>query len=141
MQLNSWLMGCWRKIYQSNNAFPSLLKWNMLLNLWLLHWGNYISNSFHISWDMTVVTVFLSILNQMDFHLVQNWKENCHHGHIPFNVKGIGNIVFSVHERWWNCPLFDQTSQSLRSADWLKVTIYISGHLLLFFFFLTFYHV
>ena len=23
-------------------------------------------------------------------------KENCHHDHIPFNVKGIGNIFFSV---------------------------------------------
>jgi len=35
-------------------------------------------------------------LNQMEFHLVQNLKENCHHDHIPFNVKGKGNIVFSV---------------------------------------------
>ena len=42
-----------------------------------------ISISFQIEWDMIVVTVFLSILNQMDFHLVQNRKENCHHDHIP----------------------------------------------------------
>ena len=35
-------------------------------------------------------------LNQMEFHLVQNRKENCNHDHIPFNVKGIGSIVFSV---------------------------------------------
>ena len=33
---------------------------------------------------------------QMEFHLVQNRKENCHHDHIPFNVKGNGNIVFSL---------------------------------------------
>ena len=26
----------------------------------------------------------------------ENWKENCPHDHIPFNVKGKGNIVFSV---------------------------------------------
>ena len=26
----------------------------------------------------------------------ENRKENCHHDHIPFNVKGNGNIVFSV---------------------------------------------
>ena len=26
----------------------------------------------------------------------ENRKENCHHDHIPFNVKGIGSIVFSV---------------------------------------------
>ena len=32
----------------------------------------------------------------MKFHLVQNRKENCHHDHIPFNVKGNGNIVFSA---------------------------------------------
>ena len=48
---------------------------------------------------MIVVTVFLTISNQMDFHLVQNRKENCHHDHIPFNVKGIWSIVFSVY---WN---------------------------------------
>ena len=45
---------------------------------------------------MIVVTVFLSILNQMEFNLVQNRKENCHHDHIPFNVKGNGILVFSV---------------------------------------------
>ena len=49
-----------------------------------------------IEWDMIVVTVFLSILNQMEFNLVQNRKENCNHDHIPFNLKGNGNIVFSV---------------------------------------------
>ena len=49
---------------------------------------NYISISFHIEWDMIVVIVFLSILNEMEFHLVQNWKENCQHDHIPFNLKG-----------------------------------------------------
>ena len=32
---------------------------------------NYISISFQIEWDMIVVTVFLSILNQIEFHLVQ----------------------------------------------------------------------
>ena len=36
--------------------------------------------------------------NQMELHLVQNWKENCHHGHMPFNVKGIGSIVLSVYK-------------------------------------------
>ena len=30
-------------------------------------------------------------------HLVQNLKENRHHDHIPFNVKGKGNIVFSLY--------------------------------------------
>ena len=35
-------------------------------------------------------------LNQMEFHLVQNRKENCHHDYIPFNVKGTGSLVFSV---------------------------------------------
>ena len=43
------------------------------------------------------MTVFISILNQIEFHLVKNRKENCHHDHIPFNVKGNGNIVFSVY--------------------------------------------
>ena len=47
---------------------------------------------------MIVLTVFLSILNQMYFHLVENQKENCHRGHIPFNVKINGNIVLSVYQ-------------------------------------------
>ena len=48
---------------------------------------------------MIVVTVFLSNLNQMEIHLVQNRKENCHHDHIPFNLKRNGILVFSV---WGN---------------------------------------
>ena len=62
----------------------------------LLHWENCISISLHIEWDMIVRTVFLLILNQIEFHLVQNRKESCHHDHIPFNLKGNGNKVFSV---------------------------------------------
>ena len=62
------------------------------------HWENYIYISFHIEWDMIVATVFLSILNEMEIHSIQNRKENFPHDHIPFNVKGIGNIVFSVKE-------------------------------------------
>ena len=35
------------------------------------------------------------------FHFEPNgnsiWLKNCHHDHIPFNVKGEGNIVFSVY--------------------------------------------
>ena len=34
------------------------------------HWENYTFISFHIEWEMIVVTVFLSILSQMDLHLV-----------------------------------------------------------------------
>ena len=37
-----------------------------------------------------------NFLNQLEFHLVQDRKENYHHDHIPFNEKGNGNIVFSV---------------------------------------------
>ena len=48
---------------------------------------------------MIVVTGLLSILNQMEFHLVQNRKEDCYRDHNPLNLKGIGNIVFSVY---WN---------------------------------------
>ena len=59
---------------------------------------NYISISFHIEWDMIMVTVFYSILNQMEFYFVKNRKENCHHDHITFNVKGNRNIVFSVYD-------------------------------------------
>ena len=46
---------------------------------------------------MIVVTVFLSILNQIEFYLVQNQNENYHHDDIPFNLKGNGILVFSVY--------------------------------------------
>ena len=35
-------------------------------------------------------------MDQMEFHLFQNQKENSHHDHIPFNLKGNGNQVLSV---------------------------------------------
>jgi len=50
-------------------------------------WENYISFFFQIEKDTIVVTVFLSILIQMEFHLVQNQKENCHHDPIQFERK------------------------------------------------------
>ena len=100
--------GRWR-LWSSNWGFP----WNppyhqitMVLRglrgcihttFWVtLHCENYPSNSFYIEWDMIIVTVSISILNQMEFHLVQNPKENCHDDHILFNVKGIGNTSLSV---------------------------------------------
>ena len=46
---------------------------------------------------MIVATVILSILNQIEFRLVLNRKENCHHDHFPFNLKVNGNLVFSVY--------------------------------------------
>ena len=36
-------------------------------------------------------------LNQIEFHLIQNQKEDCHHDHIPFDLKGNGNRVSSVY--------------------------------------------
>ena len=39
---------------------------------------------------MVVVTVFEPNGNSI-------WFKSCHHDHIPFNVKGNGNIVFSVY--------------------------------------------
>jgi len=46
---------------------------------------------------MIVETVFLSIFNHMDFHLVQNRKENCHHDHILWNFKENENLFFLVY--------------------------------------------
>ena len=88
-----WLMLYWlgdpRSADNDSAINPEASDW--------LHWENYISISFHIEKDMIVVTVFYSILNQMEFYLVQNGMETCHHDHILFNVKGNGNIVFSVY--------------------------------------------
>jgi len=52
-------------------------------------------------------------LNQMEFHLVQNRKENCHHDHIPFNVKGKGNIVFSIDKERGKIGVLNSASWQL----------------------------
>ena len=60
-------------------------------------WENYVSISFHIELDMIVVTVFLSILNQMKFHLVHKIERKTVTTIISHSIwKEIGNIVFSV---------------------------------------------
>ena len=45
---------------------------------------------------MPVWENFVSISFLKSKSSFQNRKENCHYDHIPFNVKGNGNIVFSV---------------------------------------------
>ena len=56
---------------------------------------NHISNYFQIEWNMTVETIFLSILTQVEFHLVQNKNKNSHNNHVPFNLKKKQEIYFS----------------------------------------------
>ena len=43
---------------------------------------------------------FFFKLKEMEFHLVQNRKENCHHDYILFNMKGRWSIVFSVYDTY-----------------------------------------
>ena len=50
-----------------------------------------ISESIHTEKNMIIVTVFLSIMNQMEFRFGHNQKENCKYDHIPFNSKWIRN--------------------------------------------------
>ena len=66
---------------------------------------------------MIVVGVFLSILNQIEFHLVENRKENCQQNHIPFNVKGNGNIVFSLQfgRSWHYSDIYNSLLFTMRS--------------------------
>ena len=45
---------------------------------------------------MIIVTVFLLIMNQMDFCLGYNQKENCHYDHFPYNIKVIRILVIRV---------------------------------------------
>ena len=49
-----------------------------------------------------MVTDFILIINQMEFHLIQNLKKNCHHDYIPFNLKGKENIFVRAHTRSLN---------------------------------------
>ena len=92
----------------NSNPFGSKSKEKLSLRLYTrllfqIHWENSYYISFQIEWDMIVVTVFLSILNQMEFYLVQNRKKNCHYDYIPFNLKGNGILVFSVEVRNTSC--------------------------------------
>ena len=87
-----------------------------------------VSISFHIEWDMVVVTVFLSILTQMEFHLVQNRKENCHHDHIPFNLKGNRNIVFSVYTQLYH--LSSPVLYTDTCIPWLQLNVFYLQELL-----------
>ena len=50
-----------------------------------------------------LVLLMTIILRKLYFQFLSHWMgydrhhENCHHDHIPFNLKGNGNIVFSVY--------------------------------------------
>ena len=71
-----------------------------------------------IEWDMIVERVFLSILNQMETHLVQNRKVNCHHDHIPFNVKEKYKSNFFIVERGPDLELSERlASIGIRGAQ------------------------
>ena len=59
------------------------------------HWESFISIYFHKEWGMIAVTVFEPNGNSI-------WFKNRHRDHIPFTVKGNGNIVFSVPA--WKFP-------------------------------------
>ena len=49
----------------------------------------------------------------------ENGKENCHHNHIPFNARGIGNIVFSVNASPTRTSEDDGTLRHVRHFDML----------------------
>ena len=82
-----------------------------------------------------MVTAFLSILNQMEFHLVQNRRENCRHDHIQLNLKGKEILLISMHSMDCLCHLCaSSTSQPLQtfalssSPEDAKVAIYYDRH-------------
>ena len=54
-------------------------------------------------------TITLSTMSQMELHLDENQKENCHHDHILFNLKRMEiffsecvQIVFTIFRFIWN---------------------------------------
>jgi len=58
----------------------------------------------------------------MEFHLIQDREENCHHDHIPFNLRGIGNIDFSVQ-----AAQTGRTTAMGRAAEERLVSLGITG--------------
>ena len=59
-------------------------------------WEEWIYDSLQIDRIMIVETVFLLIMNQTEFRLAYNQKENCHCDHNPFHLQGIINPFLSV---------------------------------------------
>ena len=58
--------------------------------------------------------------HQMGFNLVQNRKEKCHHDHIPLNLKGNGDTVFSVYQHLH--PMLQGISSYGMSASLFVIT-------------------
>ena len=61
------------------------------------------------------MTVSLLILNQIEFDLVQNRRENRHHDHIPFNLNGSINLCFWVYAQLYI------TLNKLRQRNWILI--------------------
>ena len=83
-------------IEMNQSSFRECVSELILREVWKVHYKNSYSISFQIEWDMIVVTVILSILNQMGFYLVQNRKKNCHHDDIPAGhptLKSIATVL------------------------------------------------
>ena len=68
------------------------------INNSIVHSQNLILVSFQIERNAIGVTVFPLIVIQMEFYLVPNRKETCHHDHIPFNLKLNWNKVMWMGE-------------------------------------------
>ena len=86
------------------------------------HWENYISIYFHIEWNMIVVTVFLSILSQMDFHLVQKLSpRSCLiHCGSKWKYSFLSVLLSSLHwkrisDQTYSCPRNCNVSRHPRS--------------------------
>ena len=89
-------------------AVYKTLHWMIFYCYSVSHWENSISICFHSEWDMIVVTVFEPNGNSI-------WFKNCHRDHIPFTVKGKGNIVFSLYCKNFFCFV---TSTRVRISHW-----------------------
>ena len=63
---------------------------------------------------------FISILNQMNFYLAYNWKENCHHNHIPFNLKEFRKVVACKSRNVTEYIIEKKISVSCQQSNWTK---------------------
>ena len=52
-------------------------------------------------------------------------KENCHYDHIPFNVEGNRNIVFSVYAALWDLRICSEEWGALREKVNIISTLHI----------------
>ena len=106
-----------RKIVNTICFRFGLIRFRKDFSVW--HSEEQISDFFQIERNVIIVTVFLLIINQTEFHLNRNWKENIFHSiwknnEIYFCELSAGGGDGTPQQRGFHPPLEDEEFPLLR---------------------------